>query len=293
MSATIRSLAERATHGVTIRRHLPAPFGSGTFLVSTEGGLKYLRRSLDTVDPVLVRLAGEVVKPGDVVWDVGANLGLFSFCAASRAGRSGAVVALEPDVWLVRLLRRSARGRVTGAPVEVVPVALSDRVGISRFHIARRSRATSHIEGFGTDQAGGTRAVHSVPTTTLDHLLDDLPTPNVVKIDVEGAEALVLAGARRMLRSARPTVICEVFEPSADRVAASLAAADYVVFDADRFPCADPVSRPPLATLALPRERIPPGQTRRRQLQPSPRAVPARANPSTPAVSKSVPMVRE
>ncbi len=266
---------------MTVRRRLPAPFGSGTFLVSTEGGLKYLWRSLDAVDPLLVRLASDVVKTGDVVWDVGANLGLFSFCAASRAGRAGTVVALEPDPWLVRLLRRSARGRAAGARVDVVPIAVSDRVGISRFHIARRSRATSHIEGFGTDQAGGTREVHSVPTTTLDRLLDDFPAPDVVKIDVEGAEALVLAGARHLLGSARPTVICEVFEPSADAVAATLAAADYVVFDADRFPGAEPAPRPTLATLALPRERVPtagPGSGRPTRTAP-PGAVPGQANP--------------
>ena len=42
----------------------------------------------------------EMVRPGDVVWDIGANVGLFAFAAANRAGSSGQVIAVEPDLWL-------------------------------------------------------------------------------------------------------------------------------------------------------------------------------------------------
>jgi precorrin-6B methylase 2 len=60
------------------------------------------------VDPALLRLAAEVVGPGDTVWDIGASLGLFSIAAAVAAGPAGHVLAVEPDTALVRLLRRSA-----------------------------------------------------------------------------------------------------------------------------------------------------------------------------------------
>jgi len=96
--------------------------------------LRYLKPRLTAVDPTLLGLAREVVRPGAVVWDVGANVGLFSFAAASVVGPAGRVVALEPDSWLVGLLRRSAALNGHLAPVEVLPVAVSDSVGVGRLH---------------------------------------------------------------------------------------------------------------------------------------------------------------
>lgn len=110
-------------------------------------------------------LVGEVVKPNAVVWDVGANLGLFTFAAATASGSDGFVLAIEPDPWLVNLLRRSTKltSQTSAAPVHVLCAAAADRAGVSRLHIARRSRSTSYLEGFGTTQTGGSRESQLVP----------------------------------------------------------------------------------------------------------------------------------
>jgi FkbM family methyltransferase len=252
----VRSLAERLTHRLVVARRLPPPFETTRIYVSSEGGLKYLRPSLACADPALTNLVAEVVRPGSVVWDVGANVGLFTFAAACAATASGTVVAFEPDTWLVGLLRRSARlaGRATDrAAVEIVPAAVCASIGLERFHVASRNRATSHLAGFGHDQTGGTRFAQLVPAFTLDHLLAHLPAPDVLKIDVEGAEQTVLEGGSQMLAEVRPTIICEVAAPNADPVGALLRAQGYRIVDGELAPPARrPLTSAPWSTLAVP-----------------------------------------
>jgi FkbM family methyltransferase len=268
--SVLRPLAERLTHHLVVARRLPPPFQATRIYVSSEAGLKYLRPSLAAVDPVLTDLVGEVVRPGHVVWDIGANVGLFAFAAASAATSSGTVVAVEPDTWLVGMLRRSQTrsprhggssatdGRAT---VKILPAAVGAAPGISTFHIASRNRATSHLDGFGSSQTGGTRAAQLVPTFTLDGLLTHFPAPDVVKIDVEGAEHAVLSGGRRLLGDIRPTVICEVTGRNAEAVGDLLRGHGYRIVDAEVPPPARrPLTAAPWSTLAVP--DVPPSTPR-------------------------------
>jgi FkbM family methyltransferase len=97
--------------------------------------LRYIGRGMKRVDPALLRLAAETVRHGDTVWDIGANLGLFSFAAAVAAGPCGRVLALEPDAVMAGLLRRSAAVNGGHAPVDVLPAAVSDEESVARFHM--------------------------------------------------------------------------------------------------------------------------------------------------------------
>lgn len=100
-----RGLAEKITHRLVFRRRLPREFGRLPLYVSTEAGLKYLTRPADRLDPVLLEVTSAHVKSGMTVWDVGGNVGLFTFAAAALAGPSGSVLTFEPDIWLCSLLR--------------------------------------------------------------------------------------------------------------------------------------------------------------------------------------------
>jgi FkbM family methyltransferase len=249
----VRSIAERLSHRLIVRRTLPAPFAGARIYASSEGGLRYLGPRMDRVDPTLLRLVSETVQPGDTVWDIGANLGLFSLAAAVAAGPGGRVLSVEPDSTLVRLLRRSAAAARECAPLDVFPAAVSAECGVARFCIARRNRSTSFLAGFGTGEAGGVRATELVPTVSLDWLLTQFPAPHVLKIDVEGAEALVLRGGRGVLQAHHPRVICEVGLDNAAAVHDLLAQAGYAVYNGDQ-PAAQrtPLSAAPYNTVALP-----------------------------------------
>jgi FkbM family methyltransferase len=248
----LRSALERSTHRLVVRRRLPRPFAAGRIYASTEGGLRYLRPDMGKVDPRLLGLVGEIIRPGDVVWDIGANLGLFTFAAAVAAGPTGRVVAVEPDPLMVTMLHRSAELNRGHAQVDVLAAAVSDTVGIERFHIARRNRSTSHLDGFGSTQTGGVRAVHLVPTVTLDWLAQQLPAPVVVKIDVEAAEVKTLAAAASVL-GRRPRIICETAAENAAAVREILTPYDYTFYDADQPASRRRPERLPAAnTLAVP-----------------------------------------
>jgi FkbM family methyltransferase len=247
----LRSALEQATHRIVVRRRLPAPFGAARIYVSSEGGLRFLGRGMARVDPALLRLAAETVRRGDTVWDIGANLGLFSFAAAVAAGPSGRVLAVEPDTVLAGLLRRSAAVNHGHAPVDVLPAAVSDEESVARFHIARRSRSTNHLDGFGTSQAGGVRSRQLVPALTLDWLAARLAPPDVIKIDVEQAEAAVLAGSSRVLGLAS-AIICEVAAHNSAAVQDLLTTHGYTLYDGD-LPSGEraPVADAPPNTLAV------------------------------------------
>lgn len=136
------------------------------------------------------------LSPGDVVFDLGANVGLYSLLAAARVGRTGQVIAFEPLARNLRYLR--AHLQLNSAHnVRVVGKAVSDRTGSALF---RESQSAS----MGCLSAEGTVAVQTI---TLDDVLrSGGPAPQCIKIDVEGAEAEVLAGGKETLTRYRPVI---------------------------------------------------------------------------------------
>ena len=252
----LRTLLERVSRGVVLRRRVPSDLGGHPIHVSPDSSLRYWRSDLDRVDGALLNVVRDYLQPGDQVWDVGANVGLLSFAAAGRVGPEGGVLAIEADTWLVGLLRRSARARgPEHAPVQVLPMAITDHPGIARFHIAERGRASNAVAGSGRNMAGGTREIQLVPTIHLDGLLDEFPAPDFVKIDVEGAELDVLRGGQKLLESHRPKLLCEVGHESRDEVTQLLRDARYTLLDM-KLPLAErvPLDRAVFNTIGIPEE---------------------------------------
>ena len=188
-----------------------------SYMSVRRSGLRFIFRPMARIDPPLLMAAHKLVKTGDVIWDIGANIGLFAVAAAVRSGNRGKVIAFEPDVWLVQLLRRtSAAQPAKNAPITVVPVAVASGVSLRDFSIAVRSRACNALVEYGNTQMGGVEEQQVVAAFNLDWLLTRLPIPDLIKIDVEGAELEVLRNQSRILNQVRPVIICEVGSQSSE-----------------------------------------------------------------------------
>jgi len=255
---TIRGLVEQATKSWSFRRHLPSQFRKVPIIVSPSAGLKYLFKPMTKLDPPLLRNVQELVRPGDVVWDVGANIGLFSFAAAALSGSGGTVVAFEPDAWLVQLLRRSRSIQPPqSAQVIIVPVAVASDVALRSFHVARRSRASNSLAEYGHTQAGGYSEEYTVPAFNLDWLLGTLRPPNVIKCDVEGAEVEVFRNQLKMLSEIRPVIVCEVGSETSPTITSVFLEAEYRLYDGEKSLAegASEIRQASWSTIAIPEER--------------------------------------
>ena len=159
-------------------------------------------------EPNLTYEVVRTLRPGDTFVDVGANSGYYTLLASRLVGRTGRVVAIEGSPATFRRLEQNvARNGLTN--VRCVQRAVMDRVGEVEFatQVAGASMKASAVH------RDATSSIIRVPCAPLDSLLlaEEIATLRMLKIDVEGAEPQVFAGAHRILREApRDLVIaCE------------------------------------------------------------------------------------
>jgi FkbM family methyltransferase len=145
----------------------------------------------------------------DLVLDVGSHTGFYALLAARRRP-DARVIAVEPDAYNVAALHENIRA--SDGRIELVPKAASDRSGRAIFHQNLGTVGSSLVERRGT---GPIRVVEA-ETTTIDEIVGPgAPGVVLLKLDVEGAENLALAGAERTLRSATAvTAIVELNPPA-------------------------------------------------------------------------------
>jgi FkbM family methyltransferase len=245
---------------LTVKRRLPRAAGAGQLIASARvGGLKYLFKAAGDFDPELLRIAGLLIRKDDVVWDIGANVGLFSVAAAAHAGANGRVISVEADLDAVTLLNRTVQLRSAGhAAITVLPIAVGTAIGFVHFMIAARARAANAIKGYGSTQMGGVREERVLPSMNLDRLLEHFPAPQVLKIDVEGAENEVLLGAQSLLLHVRPLIYCEVASSNADDITALLRFHRYRIWDGATYDGrgAGEVTHSTHNTVAIPEEKV-------------------------------------
>jgi FkbM family methyltransferase len=170
-------------------------------------------------EPAVTRALLRIVRPGQRVIEVGANVGYFSLLFASRVAPGGSVTAFEPNPRMVELLRRNLAANGYAAAVRVLPLAVTDRPGRATLHRLERQQGSSSLYAFTPADLQGWDDRSSpleVEATSLDAFVPpDEPPPDLVKIDAEGAEPAILAGMQRLLeRSPRVQLVIE-FLPAA------------------------------------------------------------------------------
>lgn len=141
----------------------------------------------------------KMLLPGQTFYDIGANAGFFTLLGAKCVGLSGRVIAVEPLPRNIEVLEKhlSLNGI---SNVGVVGKAISDFVGTARFSVEGHSTSKISAEGHAT-----------VQVTTLDALVEELGSPpDIVKVDIEGAEIGLLRGAKKVMEESRPVIFLAV-----------------------------------------------------------------------------------
>lgn len=150
-----------------------------------------------------LRELSSALNPGDVFYDVGANVGIYSLYASAAVGNSGHIYAFEPLERNLRYLRQHLTLNNLHN-CTVLPAAVCDREGTLSFSSANRQSSMARLVADGEI---------TVPSSTLDKCVYGemrLRPPNVIKVDVEGAELQVLSGASRTLSEFHPAMFVEI-----------------------------------------------------------------------------------
>jgi FkbM family methyltransferase len=199
--------------------HGPLYLGDHQALVATRWGAKMV---VDTRDQLLapwLLLDGlweshatgwlqKTLRAGDVMVDVGANIGYFTLLAAAIVGPKGKVVAVEAHPDLFALLRRNVVMNGHRSLVTLCNAAAWSKPGRLPFHqrVGYASNSSLASAGpSGLQNLGDTEEVTQVDAVVLDDVLDGLERIDVMKIDVEGAEIQAFRGLSRTLE-ARPAM---------------------------------------------------------------------------------------
>ena len=228
-------------------------FGKGLKFNVGESIAGYL---LGTQEPHVQAAIIHLVKSGMIVYDLGANVGFLTLLFARAVGANGKVIAFEPVP--ANADRIVLNAKLNGFDHVIVRCeAISKSDGTARFAVG----AFATIGKLETKPPSLTEEIREVPTRSVDSVLSELPSPDLIKVDIEGAEVDCLNGAGELLKGRRPLLLIELHGTN-ESVNEILTGAHYgsLVLGSDR-----PITEGHwnVQILAYPKERPLPSQTLR------------------------------
>lgn len=188
-------------------------------------------RWLGTYEPELQAALVEFLKPGQVIYDVGANIGYVTMMLAHHTGPAGKVFAFEALPANVERIEKNIALNGLEKTVSVVSAAVMDRAGDVTFYVHE-----SVGMGKAAGSAGRREEQYKAEITVAGLSLDEFvyqrggPAPDVVKMDIEGGEVLALPGMKRILAENHPLMLLELHGPESEKAAwDALTAAGYTL----------------------------------------------------------------
>jgi FkbM family methyltransferase len=228
----------------------PARDERGRYVLPLPWGLSMRVEHFDVVPQVIERLGiydlivtetlWRLIRPGDTVLDVGANIGFMTLAMAARLRDAGRVFSFEPHPEIFAELSANvdlARQRFPGVTLRLYREAASDVAGTAALHLPAlfdEQRGLAHL-GEGAGMAPSGRRVDVAARPLDEHASELGGTITAMKVDVEGHEAAVFRGARSLLATGaiRHIIFEEHREPPTDATEA-LRAHGYTLFSLER-----------------------------------------------------------
>ena len=193
----------------SIRQILAGPCCGLRYKIFPQFGLSHLYGGWESeVQQIMIT----AIKPGNTAYDLGANYGMHALLMALLVGPSGCVYVFEPVPSMFKGPSENVRINHLDQ-IQCIEAAVGDRSGKVEFEAGHHLGA-GHFAGTGS--AGAVR--FPVDVLTLDELVFERNArpPDFIKIDIEGAEAKALFGARGVLKAFHPVCIIDLHNPDQD-----------------------------------------------------------------------------
>ena len=197
----------------------------GRFAIHVREHRMFWLRPPLTNEGFMLGVLRRLIRQGDVVYDIGANIGLYCRFMV-QCFKSSHVYAFEPVETNRLLIARNMAIAARSNQVTILPCAVADNDGTAEFEIDDLTSNTGALCAVTHGKASESRAQYGLPPVTtrvqiarLDTLIESqcLATPDVIKIDVEGAESMVLDGSRNLLSAHRPRLAIELHNADVGR----------------------------------------------------------------------------
>ena len=155
-----------------------------------------------------IKFLKQIIKNGDTVLDLGANIGVYSLIFAKLVGKSGHVFAFEPDPTNFEILSKNVKEN-KHENVTLVQKAVSEKNDRIKLYVSKRNHASHRI--FDSEEK---RNSIEVDVTTLDTYFEKIKNPiNFIKMDIEGVEGAALLGAPNIIKNSKDLVIMMEYFP--------------------------------------------------------------------------------
>ncbi len=145
----------------------------------------------------------EIIQPGMRMFDVGANIGVFSILAANKGLD---VIAFEPFPAMSKRLKENIELNNLSSKIKIVEEAVADKAGEMNFRAPRENNFGVGRIVLDSDQRNSESDV-MVKTNTLDSYVEEYGAPDIIKMDIEGGEIFALAGADKLFSNEKAPII--------------------------------------------------------------------------------------